>query len=674
MNIKKTIKNNIRSYKQKRIVGLCILALATNFAVSAYGVPVADVGSTAANSTSQVAVFRQDASGGGVVTVQSIRFTGYVRYTEVLTAVFADAVGKTFDLAGLQGLTHRITAHYRSHGVPFARALIPAQPMTDGALIIHIIEGPSGRVKAEGDDKRAANAHEVSVVAVPDAGATAANVTSQVAVASQDASGGGVVTVQGIRFTGYVRYTEVLTAVFADAVGRTFDLAGLQGLTQRITAQYRSNDVPFARALLPVQPMTDGDLVIHIIEGRYGSIKAKGDDNRAANAQVFLQSLQAGQVIESSSLERAALILADQPGFDSSYAIGPGQASGTGDLDVRVKRSARYSGEQGFDNYGNRFTGRRRGYLNLDINSPFFFGDQLKFNTLYSEENLWVGALNYSLPFGGTGLRANVGYAHTNYELGQEFASAKAQGTARISSAGLSYPIIRSQQANLSLAGTYQHKVLNNSDGITSSSNTNRSESLPISLSFDRRDQLAGGGITYGEVSWTHGDLALASANRAVDSTTAKTSGGFDKINLNVARLQALPVNLNLFGRISAQWAGKNLDSSEKFGLGGVNGVRAYPSGEAFGDEGVLMQLEVRYAINSFAPYVFFDAGTLNINHDTFTVGDNRRSLAGAGLGLRFNKNGWSIDASAAWRTAGIFSDVNQADTPTIWGTAKYKY
>jgi hemolysin activation/secretion protein len=68
-----------------------------------------------------------------------------------------------------------------------------------------------------------------------------------------------------------------------------------------------------------------------------------------------------------------------------------------------------------------------------------------------------------------------------------------------------------------------------------------------------------------------------------------------------------------------------------------VNGVRAYPSGEAYGDEGVLVHLEVRYAINSFTPYAFFEAGTLDINHDASSVGDNKRSLAGAGRGFRFN-------------------------------------
>jgi hemolysin activation/secretion protein len=491
----------------------------------------------------------------------------------------------------------------------------------------------------------------------------------------QDGSGGAVIPVQSISFTGNTQYTSgALSAVLVDAVGKTYDLAALQALTHRITAHYRSDGFSFARALLPVQPMNGGVLIIEILEGRYGSIKAIGNDKRAGNAQIFLDKLQTGEVIQSASLERAALILADLPGFKTTPLIRPGQEVGTGDLDVNVERDERYSGTLGFDNYGNRYTGRSIGHLDLNLNSPFLLGDQLTLNMLYSEEKMWLGAFNYSLPLGGSGVRANVGYAHIYYELGQEFARRESYGTAKVGSAGVSYPIIRSQRTNLDVAVTYQHKELNDSNDITFSSDTNRSDSLPISFNFDRRDQFAGGGITYGTVSWTHGDLTVASANRAIDSASAKTAGSFDKINLDFARLQKLPANMTLFFRVSAQWAGNNLDSSEKFGLGGVNGIRAYPSAESYGDEGALAQLEVRYTINRFAPYVFYDAGTLNINHETWTAGNNKRRLAGVGLGLRFNMPHWVLDASAAWRTAGTFSDVNQADTPMIWISANYRF
>jgi len=81
------------------------------------------------------------------------------------------------------------------------------------------------------------------------------------------------------------------------------------------------------------------------------------------------------------------------------------------------------------------------------------------------------------------------------------------------------------------------------------------------------------------------------------DAATARTAGQFSKLNVDLARIQSLSEGLDLYGRISAQWASKNLDSSQKFGLGGCNGVRAYPSGEGYGDSGALAQIELRYAM-----------------------------------------------------------------------------
>ncbi|MCC6200958.1 MAG: ShlB/FhaC/HecB family hemolysin secretion/activation protein [Moraxellaceae bacterium] len=131
-----------------------------------------------------------------------------------------------------------------------------------------------------------------------------------------------------------------------------------------------------------------------------------------------------------------------------------------------------------------------------------------------------------------------------------------------------------------------------------------------MSLQFDLRDSLGGGGTTYGSLAYTTGQLDLDAVLQAAEALSAKTQGSFDKWNVDVARIQATSVNsLSLFARVSAQWAGTNLDSSEDFGLGGPNGVRAYPLGEGYGDEGWLTQIEARYQMGSFVPYAFYDAG-----------------------------------------------------------------
>lgn len=495
--------------------------------------------------------------------------------------------------------------------------------------------------------------------------------------------GGAQVILSSVSIAGAAVFTEAeLLAVLDEVSGKSYDLAGLRGLAERISAHYRANGYPFARAYIPPQPMPDGKLRIEVVEGRYGKVQALGDqESFVAGASGFLSPLKPGEVIDSARLERATLILDDLPGIQIAPIIRPGQEVGTGDLDVRVARTPGFSGEVGVDNHGNRYTGEHRLRANVQWDSPFTFGDQLTARVLYSDEDMWLGSLGYSLPLGTSGLRGNIGYAHTYYELGKDFASLKASGTAKVTTLGVSYPVIRSQRANLRLAASYQHKRLNDKQQLAATDDSKSSNSLPIALHFDRRDGIWGGGITYGSLSYASSRLRLGSALEAADRTSGQdTRGSYDKWNLDIARVQATPVaNLILFGRLSSQWAGKNLDSSEGFGLGGANGVRAYPSSEGYGDEGWLVQIEARYTMGSFSPYLFHDAGRvkLNANPGSLSVppNPNHRSLSGGGFGLRYNDGPWSADAALAWRSHGGSPQSDTRDrNPRFWLIAGYRF
>jgi hemolysin activation/secretion protein len=500
--------------------------------------------------------------------------------------------------------------------------------------------------------------------------------------------GGISVTLQSITISGNTLYdAATLTAVLGDVIGKSYDLAGFKQLANQITDYYRNHGYPFARAFIPAQPMTDGSLKIEVVEGKYGVANAVGsadqtarDESLTARAQAYLSPLKPGSVIESRQLERVTLILDDLPGIKAVPVIRPGQDVGSGDLNVKIERDSRVGGDVSVDNYGSRYTGRNRARANVHIDSPFTLGDQITASGLYTEENMWLGSLGYSLPLGSKGLRGNVSYAHTYYELGKDFTNLAAHGTAKVSTAGLSYPLMRSQQANLTVAANYQYKDLNDRQDVTSSNSSKNSNSLPITLNFDVRDTLGSGGITYGGIGWTHGNLKLDSALKATDQSSARTEGSFNKINLDLVRLQALPANFTLFGRVSAQWAGNNLDSSESFGLGGSSGVRAYPSGEGYGDEGWLGQLELRYNTTlanaaSVSPYAFYDSGRLKINHTTWDNSVNHRTISGAGLGMRAGFKKFSADASLAWRThGGIAQSDTKHETPMAWLTAGYRF
>lgn len=491
--------------------------------------------------------------------------------------------------------------------------------------------------------------------------------------------GGAAVTLKAVRFAGNSVFSnEQLTAVLADVTGRPYDLAGLQALAQEVSEHYRAAGYPFVRAFVPEQKFADGVLQITVVEGRYGQVSITGDVRLAPAAQGFLAALVPGSVIDAASLERTILILSDQPGLRAASIVRPGQEVGTGDLVVQVSPTPAIQGELGLDNHGNRYTGEYRARASLQWDSPFMLGDQITLRGNVSDEGQWLGNLGYSLPLGASGLRASVGYAHTRYELAKQFASLNATGTADIASVGLSYPLIRSQKTNLTLAATYQDKKLNDKQGTANTQSEKTSQVIPLALAFDRRDGLGGGGVTYGSLGFTTGLLDLDAGLVGGDATTAKTQGGFNKWNLDLARVQATPMGgLTLFGRVSMQSASKNLDSSEDFGIGGPSGVRAYPGGEGFGDEGWLAQIEVRYQLGTLAPYAFYDAGQVKVNKNTWpnAGGNSERKLSGYGLGVRYSDKAWSVDAAVAWRDQGgkAMSDTEDRN-PRLWVTAGWRF
>ena len=78
-------------------------------------------------------------------------------------------------------------------------------------------------------------------------------------------------------------------------------------------------------------------------------------------------------------------------------------------------------------------------------------------------------------------------------------------------------------------------------------------------------------------------------------------TGSYHKLGFNVARLQRVTDRVSLYGAINGQFASKNLDISEKMGLGGMYAVRAYPVGEAYADEGYVATLEARLLLPKFS-------------------------------------------------------------------------
>jgi len=488
--------------------------------------------------------------------------------------------------------------------------------------------------------------------------------------------GGDQVVVERVELDGNTVFDrDTLLAAAGDPEGEAFDLAGLQEIAFGLSDFYRENGYPFARALIPPQTMAEGLLRVVVIEGRYGAL-AITDENarRAGQAERFLGLLEPGEVISARPLERTTLLLEDLPGIRVLPVLRPGEVVGTGDLEFVIQAEPRLRGSVTADNHGNRYTGYERGQVGLTVDSPFRLGDQLTFSAMYTREKLALGSLGYSRPLGGRGLRGTASYTYTEYRLAREF-DGLGRGDARITSLGLSYPLLRSQQTNVTLTLSAQYKDLYNNRLEGTLIEDYSSVAMPLSVQFDRRDDVLRGGVSYGSVSINPGRMRLSDSMRETD--ILGTHGNFVTFNVDLARLQVLAPSLTVFGRVSGQWSNGNLDSSEGVSLGGAERVRAYPASEASGDRGGYGQLELRYSPGLVAPYLFVDAGRVEFDARPLdTAEETARTLAGYGLGFRVQQGeGLNLNAAVARRLTGGESRADVRDRePLYWLSVGYRF
>jgi hemolysin activation/secretion protein len=461
--------------------------------------------------------------------------------------------------------------------------------------------------------------------------------------------------VNDVSITGNTVFSsEVLKAQIKDMLGKNYNIEGMRSIARKIRDFYRAEGYPFARVVIPQQSFKEGLLNLTVLEGRYGVVKATGETELVEGVTPYLEKLKPGEIIEGALLEDTVEDINNLAGIQISPTMSPGKEVGTGDLLVHVDMESKHGGEAGIDNAGSRYTGEYRAHVDYFMNSSIAFADRLGLSAMVTDEGLWFGSIDYEKPFGTSGFHAGIGYARTGYQLGKEYTSFDATGMASIFSAQFSYSIYRSPRANLHFSATFQHKVLEEEFASLSQHQHKYSQALPIVLAYDYRDSLAGGGVTYGNLVWTPGVLHLDTAATAQDIISANKRGWFNKVNLDIARIQNLPENFVLYARVAAQWADSNLDASERLGLGGIDGVRAYPVGEGNGDVGVVAQVELRYKVGDYTPYAFYDVGSADINYRPWDLPSHQsRDISGAGLGIRGNYMNWFGNLAIAWRGSG---------------------
>jgi hemolysin activation/secretion protein len=461
---------------------------------------------------------------------------------------------------------------------------------------------------------------------------------------------------------------DALQTLIQDGLGKELTLAEIEALAGRITQHYRSNGYLLAQAYLPAQDIRDGKVEIAVLEGKYGNINVS---NAGALSSVPI-TVTSGEVVALDSLERNLLLLSDTPGVEVKSTLRPGASVGTSDLVIDVTPGKLITGSVDLDNYGNRFTGQERLGTTINLNNPLGLGDLLNLRAQTGGSGLNYGRLSYQLPVNAYGTKVGAAYSDTGYRLGKNFAVLDSHGDAQIGTLFVAHPIIRSRITNLNVQVGLDDKRMEDRVDSTDIITRKAVQVWNLGLSGDHRDGLWGGGISTFSATLSFGNLDIKSPlAKAIDDLTAKTDGGYNKFSLNLLRLQSLTDDTSLYLAYTGQVAGQNLDSSEKFSLGGAYGVRAYPQGEASADEAHLITAELRHTLPAgFQLVGFLDTGRAKLNEDRWpaATGQNTRTLSDWGLGLNWSHpEGYVVKAFYAHKIGNADATSDNDKTERFW-------
>ncbi len=471
-----------------------------------------------------------------------------------------------------------------------------------------------------------------------------------------------------VRFTGVTALPlSVLQAVVQQDIGKDLSFADLDLMAGRVTKVYRDHGFFIARAYLPQQELRDGSVEILVLEGHIGKVdvKYKTAGPKIAHrcwAATVEDALPAKQPVTVPELERAILLENDLPNVSAHATLVPGASVGTSDLILEANQSGWFSKDTlEADNAGSRYSGPGRYGGSINVASLAGIGDLLSARVLTSFSGFNYARLSWTAPVTHTGLKLGVSGTYTDYKLGGPLEALDDRGDAKVFGLFSVYPIIRSRFFNLYQTVTLETKSLYDTS-VAGTISDKRINVGSLGLSGDESDGFNGGGLSTFAATAALGHLGLGRdpANDAADALTARTAGSYRKLILQALRQQRLTDSWVLFGSVTAQFASKNLDSSESLTFGGPQAVRAYPVGEAPADAGVLATLELRYnmpvimALGALQWQAFVDHGNVTLHKDTWASyiasgAPSRYDLKDAGLGASlYRENSLLVTATVA--------------------------
>jgi hemolysin activation/secretion protein len=470
---------------------------------------------------------------------------------------------------------------------------------------------------------------------------------------------GAQLQVSAFRLVGVKQLTdEALQQKLAPLLNRSLTVAQINSAAELVTQAYREAGFALAQAVVLPQSVEGGVIAITVNEGNLQKLEFTSPAQTSVPPVLqtgLSQAVRADEAVNIKQLEEALLLGNDLPARGQSTAeISFGNQPTEGvDIKINYQPPARWQGLASIDNHGNRFTGNERALGQLYWNDPSSSGDQLGLTVLSTGDKLNYIQLGYRRP---VSLRTTIGVSVSalQYKLCCQNVGAQAKGSATSASLDVAHNLRMQRGDKLFLTASLDTRALKSE--LNNLNQTDRHVS-GLGIGIRRATEASQGVLRGWALNLRAGQAELDnSTDRATDALAVRVQGKFSKLSGSFYQSNALGGGWSVLSQVRGQAnLGRNLDSSEKFVLGGPEGVRAYPSGEAVGDSGLLANIELRYAVASakgLSLSGFIDGGAINrfTKNASLILGQqvNSYNLSGLGFGLRYESQQATLALSIA--------------------------
>lgn len=461
---------------------------------------------------------------------------------------------------------------------------------------------------------------------------------------------------------------ETLKELTAPYVGKQRSYEDMVNAAAAIT-RYMQRELGYylGYAYLPEQSPQDGVIHIAVMEGRLDQVILNWPDNMPVDRSVVerhLARLVPGEILRVRDVERVVFLVNDLQGVRARFEVKSGRTPGTASLVVTPSAEPTVSGKVEADSYGSRYSGTSRWNVVGTVASPLKLGDTLVVNAMQSfSGGMGFGLISYAVPLGANGLKVGTSLSKVNYRLNKEDFPVGLNGDADAVNVFGLYPFVRSRNLNVFGVTSLEHKEFNDRREVGLDT-ARRSLDFQAGLVGDFRDNLLTGAVSTYEATWLQGRMSYQVGDVPIDTPTH-----YNRVGLGYSRLQNVISNrLLLYVRAKGQLTTQNLDTTERFSLGGPTGVRAYAPGEGTGDQGELLTAELRFlppdswfgrVSREMVLSAFYDFGHVDFRHDPnqslFLPGaSNTQTLSGWGIGAVWDRpQSFGFRLSLSWPIVG---------------------